>query len=486
MVLSRRLSPKLRKALMESPLGVIYARISRDQSEGWGVSDQVKRGRVMAASQGVPVVRELSDNDVSASEFSTAPRPAYEELVTGLLLGQWNYIYVTESSRLHRRKEEHFQLEAMARTCGIPLRIWQLGPDGVSPAEVQFNISTDIQVLFNAMEAQKTRDRVLRRREADALAGRVHKGCRRKFGYEEDWTTPRPGEAEAVAWGAYRLLQGDKLANVAVEWNRRGLYTVKGNPWCIESVKGYYRSSHICGYRINERVGEVQGTWEGIVDKGTWDTLQQVLAVPARQRNNGVAARQHLLPGYAYCGYPDCGHKLRTSGLRTRFVYRCINDPVRGDHGCGRIARDGLMVEQYVVGQLFQEIDRRRGQPITTDTSEHGLSQKAIKLKQRRTDLAELFSEGLMDKSDFRKQAGDLTDQISVVGQQLARMHSRGALLAVMEGDARQRWEQETLEWRRGVLGTLVDRIVLLPAKRGGRAGTRFREDCVVITFRDN
>src|SRR6266536_2502801 len=85
----------------------IYPRLSRNRR---GLSDniqiQIAEGEAYAAEKLWTVVIDpelTSDDDISASKFSTKPRPGYDRLVAAIEAGQVEIIICTEMTRLYRR-----------------------------------------------------------------------------------------------------------------------------------------------------------------------------------------------------------------------------------------------------------------------------------------------------------------------------------------------------------------------------------------------
>lgn len=85
----------------------IYARLSRDNS---GISEnvdlQIVECREYAEQRGWMVVGVFSDNDVSASKYSTKPRPGYHTMITAIKNDRIEAILATEMTRLYRRLDE--------------------------------------------------------------------------------------------------------------------------------------------------------------------------------------------------------------------------------------------------------------------------------------------------------------------------------------------------------------------------------------------
>jgi site-specific DNA recombinase len=106
------MAPSQRSYLVDA---AIYARLSKDRR---GLSDnveiQVAEGRAYAGDKGWAVAGVHSDDDISASKFSTKPRPGYERLVSDIEAGLVEVVICTEMPRLYRRLEELLELIRMA------------------------------------------------------------------------------------------------------------------------------------------------------------------------------------------------------------------------------------------------------------------------------------------------------------------------------------------------------------------------------------
>ena len=98
----------------------IYARISRDNS---GISEnvdiQIMECRRHAEDRGWTVVSIFHDNDITASKYSTKPRPGYATMITALKNDDIEAVLVAEMSRLYRRIEELLELIKLAEASSL-------------------------------------------------------------------------------------------------------------------------------------------------------------------------------------------------------------------------------------------------------------------------------------------------------------------------------------------------------------------------------
>ena len=83
-------------------------------SENVGI--QLEECRAYAEERGWIVVGVFEDNDLSASNYSTKPRPGYEALLGAVRAGETDVVLVTEIQRLYRKLGELLALIQLAET----------------------------------------------------------------------------------------------------------------------------------------------------------------------------------------------------------------------------------------------------------------------------------------------------------------------------------------------------------------------------------
>jgi site-specific DNA recombinase len=86
-------------------------------------------------------------------------------------------------------------------------------------------------------ESEHKLDRLLRKAEELALAGKVGNGGTRPFGYERDRKTVRPDEAEIIREITRRVLDGEAYRAVITDINRRGIRTPTGRAWTSQAMR---------------------------------------------------------------------------------------------------------------------------------------------------------------------------------------------------------------------------------------------------------
>jgi hypothetical protein len=76
-----------------------------------------------------------------------------------------------------------------------------------------------------------------------------------------------PAEAELIEEAATRVLRGEGLRSIAMDWNERGVKIVGGSTWQGSAIRRVLMSPRIAG--LKEHRGEIVGeaTWPAIIDR---------------------------------------------------------------------------------------------------------------------------------------------------------------------------------------------------------------------------
>src|SRR4051794_26897731 len=95
----------------------IYARLSSDRA-GLSINTAIQRREAAAYIEGLgwQLAVERTDDDTSASRYSTKPRPGYQALLADIRAGRVEIVVCTEMTRLYRRVEELLELIRLAET----------------------------------------------------------------------------------------------------------------------------------------------------------------------------------------------------------------------------------------------------------------------------------------------------------------------------------------------------------------------------------
>jgi DNA invertase Pin-like site-specific DNA recombinase len=391
--------------------------------------------------------------------------------------GDIQVLIARHHDRLTRNAEDFHRLMKICGKSNIKISTYTGGELDLSTASGGFYgfMETGWWWYESAIRSQRVKDAV----ERNARAGKRTGGGSRPFGYKiirQDLGegAPRryrivgeelePAEAEAIKEAATRVLRGESLRSIAMDWNRRGIKTVGGNStkpkgeradrdrgarlWHGSMIRRVLISPRIAGLR--ERNGEVVGkaVWPAIIDEATHDRLVGLLKDPSRRPLSYGRPRVHPLAGLVYCG--SCGGRL-VSYLQPRQArgYGCRKDENPDCEARVRIVAEPLeaYIEGHVIDQWRNPRARRIAQSdddrlkriakITAEMAELQRQKDAFRMKLRRE----------VDLQTFR----EVTKEIDTALDQLAREHKSLTSERPYRSCPTHRWRGRTCRRRTGV-----------------------------------
>lgn len=478
-----------------------YARLSEDRGK---VSDSIANQQLEEQEyferQGWPWDQELffSDNDLSASKYSTKPRPGFLDLLDAIRDGRVELILVTEVSRLFRNLADAIELLALAKST-LPIR-WVETTGGA-----RFDLTTNqgehdlLEAVIEASrESGKTSDRVRRNKRARAREG-MWPGGSRPYGYrripefnESGEITNRgklvlvPDEAEVIRKLTRGVLAGESMRALAAELNARGVPTATGKSkgWSASAIRRTLASPRIVGVRTHHGT-EYPGTWPAIISPEEHERLRLVLAERRLDGAAGARARSYLLTGFVHCGVEGCGVSLLAGRLRAggeergkrRYLCRRIGEEGQV-RGCGKLVRLADPVELAVSEAVLARYESKDLASLLAPDAPAELHELAASLAADRIRLDEATRDRYRRKGDpLRLEQGqylriktEIEDAMEMAYRRMARLEQGRALASVPPGmTLRQAWDTADLNWRRTILSLVVVKVILYSGYPGQR-----------------
>jgi len=435
-------------------------------------------------------------SDIASAYKEGAKRPDFENALLDLRAGRIDGIAVWKIDRLVRRTNQYRRVLDILEESGGRLFSLVEGIDtaaeGASRAIT--NIVLSILVSLAEMESENTSDRVLLMQQERARMGLVQRSSCRPFGHTDDWSEVVLEEAALIREAAERVLKGEGIRTIARDWDRRGIKTLKGNPWHHATIRGVLASARLVGKR--EYGGAVfdYGDVPPILDEDTWARVRDVLENRVAPNPAGPKG-QRLLTGIVLCGRCDAPlvGNVNKYGKQT---YQCRK---RGSqpNACGGVQvlaeRVDERVGQEVVGWLS---DRRN---VTSLMRQHAKGAELEALHARQQELNEsllVLAQALNPPAGKPRMHIDVywaeVDRIEAEREQLSRrlaVTREAALLAetLSEEWAPETWASKPVEWKRAIISLVTERIEVSPELRGpvgsGVFGNRFDPERVKIKF---
>jgi site-specific DNA recombinase len=466
----------------------IYCRRSR--RGGRSVERQEKDGRRIAADKGwevVSVYREWA----SASPYAKKARKEWDALLAAVEAGQLDAVIVWMEDRTAR---DVLQAGAFVQACRkVGLKRLVLPSFDYDLTDEAAVIRFYGEVLGSQREATLISKRSKRAHLEEAQNGKRHSGGKRAFGERgrkrvEDpdgtWRTvpavpedQAESERELIREAARRILAGDSLRGICLDWNEAGHQAPRGGRWTTQTLRRMLLSPRLAGLR--EHRGQLfEGSFPAILERETWQAVRAILTDPARMTTAVGGAARHLLTGCIFCGV--CKAKLRTTryGPHRVLYYRC---PSRSDGGRNCVARKVEDVDRLILRAIFRAVETgdARNQvaadrPTEDPTQPHyeALARLTAELDTLDAMVAEVE---LAERLGGKPSPSSATLRHKVTEREAERERHQvavnrltaGRVAASVPRNLRSIWKGLSLDRQRAIVAALIERIEVHPQGQG-------------------
>lgn len=437
----------------------IYARISKDDD---GTSEAPERQladcRALAAARGWTVVAEHVDSDLSA--FRAVERPGFEQMLADL--DQVDVVLVWRLDRLVRRVREFSRVDELLERHQVRL------VSATQPIDTDDPIGTMVVTLlvaFAQMESETMSTRLRARERHDAQKGRAPNGGPRGFGHSRDRTELVDAEAKLVREAVDRVLAGDSLRRIVLDWRAAGVATTKGGEWTPTALRLLLRQARIAGHREHHGQIVARDCWPAIITDAERDRVLRILDDPARRSPRG-APRTTLLSGLLRCG--GCGTLMRAgTSSRGQARYACPPAP----EGCGGRAIDQVGTDEVITGALLSVEAAERVAAWVQALRQSAPADRPdpwaelAELRARDEELAAEWAAGGLSTAAWRTARDQLAVRIEHAETAVRDEQRRAGAAAVPDmATLGQRWPDLPVEARRQAVRAVIDSVVVAAA----------------------
>lgn len=442
----------------------IYVRISLDRAgKRAGIERQLADCRSLCSTRDWSVVGTYEDNDRSA--YNGRERPGYERLVEDVAAGSIDVVVAWHSDRLWRQTLEQQLFLALGRDAGLKLIATPSGDFDPADADDAF-MSTMHAAMAQKESADKSR-RMKRRQVQKAEQGEFHGGGR-AFGHNAKRTKIVEREAELIRDAARRVLTGESVSSIVLEWQSKKIPTTRGGRWRVDALSSLLVQPRIAGLREHRGVVVGRATWPRIIDV---PTHERVVALFAARRRAGSrpAGQKHLLTGLLRCH--ACGASMIANPKADHSPrYVC---PARPSGGCGGTSISAVHAECAVRDRVLDHLDdpefarALEGAQLAHAERDRGVRDAADRLSTDRARLVELgdaLADGDLDRVEYRRLADRVRRRIEEAESTLVRQENVGPALALVSqgGQLRHLWDHSlTLGEKRDVVSAVTDHFVV-------------------------
>ena len=458
---------------------VIYVRQSLDKSgEGLGVARQEQECRRLCKYRKWSVAEVVTDNDRSAS---VGVRPGYRQLIKMIENGDVDVVVVLRVDRLLRKLVDLEELIELTERTGVKIATVEgdLQLDSASGRMMGRMLAV---VARAEIETKSARQKLANKQRAEA--GRPH-GSRRTFGYEDDNVTIREDEALVLKEMAVRFLNGWSYRRISEYLNAQDIRTAEGRQFFPITVRNMLIRKKYAGIRSYEGV-DYKGQWPAIFDENMWARIQYKYRDRRRAAGNMPIARKYLLTGFLFCG--KCGSQLNGATKRDnpkrplRNTYQCLSG------GC--VTRNAPALEHFLRELIVYRLGTPQMDKLINNAKTRGSASELLSnkegIKAKLDNLLDDYTDGTLTKAEYTRAKNRLLGKLQAVDGKLIALYQTEALdgLSGTSDSIRERWMTESNGWRRQVIDTLIERVVVHVGKTKPyyiADGVRYRFDPTLV-----
>ena len=452
----------------------IYCRMSLAiQDDTAKIDDQERMCRLTAERLGWEVIDVYQDNNRSAWKHNRK-RPAWDRMLADIGAGKINGIIVYHGDRLTRQPMDLEILISLSRTRGIKLA----SPTGVrdlNDDDHQFQLGIEANVYRKESAATSRRRKM--QYERWRREGRTRPGGRggRAYGFATDGITQVPEECQHIRDMAGMLLDGAPLGGLVRDADARGAKTTAGAPFTHSTIRKMFSHPRYAGLMPD---GESTAAWQPVLERETWEKVNETLAAKTATFAYATNARRWLLSGIAICGACGAPMQMRPSKGRGGKDYK----PGYGCSAatCRKAYRAAPLLDAYVMQRLVSLLADPRNPAAEIPAPDHAPEWKALAGERAETERL------LADYQASAGRAGLLTARLDSIDARMKELRAladttgRDRLAARYQGITLEQLQGAPLEVRRALVAGLL-RVEVLPASRRGPG---FRTEDVRVTAR--
>lgn len=342
-------SPKYKRN--QNKLAIVYARYSSHSQNEASIEQQLEMARQYAKEHDLVIVKEYYDKAQSGRKDD---RPNLNLMLSEVTKIKPSTLILYKGDRLARD-----------RTIAV-ISKHTLKKAGCFPVYITEDVDTETpegKLLEGLLEVVASfyvdQSKVNVERGMQSNARLCQSNGSKKYGYRTDKATKQyvieELEANIVQEIYTRYDKNEKPKDIADDLNSRGIRTLQGKPWRVDSVAKILRNPSYKGvYKWRDH--EIEGGMPRIIDDDLWERVEKRrLANKRHKRQEGKHADYWLVPKLhcAECGGLMSGAYGKSGGNNKQYYYyRCTNK----ECSTGNISKERLeKATLKILGSILSE-----------------------------------------------------------------------------------------------------------------------------------
>lgn len=427
---------------------VAYLRVSgRKQldtdfgEDGLSLPDQRRECGAYASGHGLVIADEYVER---AETGTNTDRPALRALLERVAERRdVKVVVVHKIDRIARNAEDYYALRARLRSHGVRLASVAEPIDTTPPGRLMEGFLAAVNEYYSANLSHEVRKGMGQKARNGGWPHQAPVGYRNTRIDVEDRKVavivPDPERAPLITRGFELYATGEwTLEALDEETYRAGLRNKRGNRVGVNGWARILARPVYAGVVTWEGV-EYDGIHEPLVDRATYERVQQVLASRA-MRGTRERRHPHHLKGVLHCGV--CGRRLAVMVAKGRYRYfYCLGQNTRKRTGCREpyVPTDVLEAEvenlyerlalpedlaNELANAIAAEIDARQSRSQKDRTR---LQRRRVKVEKQRKKLLDTYYADAIDIGILKTEQQRLGVELSAIDEHLAALDTGAA-----------------------------------------------------------
>ena len=443
----------------------LYARVSsEEQVEGYSIDAQRRAFQALVEGRGWTAYREYVDEGKSARVDNVNKRPAFREMISDALSGEFDVLVVHKLDRFSRNLRITLEYFDKLLKAGVVFVSINEQMDFTSPSgKVHLALLGAFAQYYSDNLSQETKKGWHERRAQGLYCGLLPFGVMKG---QDGVPAPNPDTYPGLVLAFELAAQGKSDREVAMDLNRDGYRTAgnQGNrPFSKDTVRGMLTNRFYLGYLPDGNGGWIKAKHDPFVDEELWDQAQEM------RKRNATSTHTSCPGGKSVCSLSGITHCWHCKGrIHVSFIKQgrprlgCYNRSKGWD-----CPQKSALLEVYE-GQLAEYLGTFR---IPEDYQQRILeahhrmeaaythpAEEKTKLSTRLERLKDLYNWGDLGKSEYLKEREIVQRQLRALTATESGVSALGKLAEFLSSAARA-WDDADQEQRNRLARSLFQEI---------------------------
>ncbi len=405
----------------------LYPRVSgHEQEDNYSIPEQIDRMKKYCAARDWQVYKIYTDSGFSGSNLD---RPGLQGIIKDVEKDVFDMVLVYKLDRLSRsQKDVLYLVEDVFDKHGIFFSSMTENFDTSTPFGKAI---LGILAVFAQLEREQIKERTMMGKDSRAQEGKWHgsKWCPIGYDYTEGLLIPNKYEAMQINEIADLFLKRTPVRTIATIMTEKG-YLHKYGEWEAKTIRRVLSNPVNIGL-IKHRDKWYEGIHEPIMDKKTFDAVQELMNERKEKYGTTYKPYSSLLGGMIYCKH--CGGKYARQGngnglyyyscySRNKSMKKMIKDPNCKNKNYRMLDLDFMVIS--AITQLALDpnyIEQMKDEKPVNNVSEKikAINTEIDGIASQISNMMDLYSLGNMPIDVINKKVSDLNAKKTALEKEL-------------------------------------------------------------------